>query len=93
MANLTETAHQANNQTVLYLLNQDLQDIDKVIADKDLVQHLESTLIHWTRQIKEVVSNQQTWQNDDKTGPLEEIESKETWHHIMATRRDCALCR
>ena len=28
------------------------------IADKDVVQHLESQVIHWTRQIKEVVNNQ-----------------------------------
>ena len=37
--------------------NESLKDSELAANDKDLVQRLESTLIHWTRQIKEVVSN------------------------------------
>jgi dynein heavy chain, axonemal len=41
---------------------------------KDVVQRLESLLIHWTRQIKEVVNTQHTSETSDNTGPLEEIQ-------------------
>ena len=34
---------------------------------------LESTVIHWTRQIKEVVNNQDSVHNTATAGPLEEI--------------------
>lgn len=87
MASLTETANQVKGHTVLYLPSEDLTelvDMDwseadgkgmrKGALDKDLVQRLESTLIHWTRQIKEVVSNQETSHHVDNSGPLEEIE-------------------
>jgi len=82
MASLTETTHQVQGHTVLYLPDEDLerasgaeqkQRIEEAAQDKDLVQRLESTLIHWTRQIKEVVSNQETSHHVDNSGPLEEI--------------------
>ena len=56
MASLTETANQAKGHTVLYLPSEDLTDVEAGSLDKDLVQRLESTLIHWTRQIKEVTT-------------------------------------
>jgi hypothetical protein len=34
------------------------QDAKEASKQKDLVQRLESTIIHWTRQIKEVVNRQ-----------------------------------
>jgi hypothetical protein len=64
---LTHASHnflcvQAKGKTVLYIpsrgklpgAGQEYTDADA--KDKDLVQQLESTLIHWTRQIKEVGS-------------------------------------
>eukprot|EP00898_Chlorokybus_atmophyticus_P005400 jgi/Chlat1/5861/Chrsp4S06373 len=43
-------------------------------VEKDLVQRLESTLIHWTRQIKEVVNNQDnSAELGEDAGPLAEI--------------------
>jgi len=42
----------------LYIPNEDLSDIDTAIKDKDLLQRLESIVIFWTRQIKELVQNQ-----------------------------------
>ena len=58
MASLTETAYQAQGKTVLYLPREgaalDTGDVAAAAGDKDLVQRLESTVIHWTRQIKEV---------------------------------------
>ena len=76
MASLTETVHQAHGKTVLYLPqeNVDLDDIDMVLTDKDLVQRLESTVIRWTRQIKEVVNLQDNSSSDAETAtPLDEI--------------------
>jgi len=58
MASLTETAYQARGKTVLYLPREgsvlEGNDVSLAASDKDLVQRLESTVIHWTRQIKEV---------------------------------------
>lgn len=58
MANLTESVHSLKGKTVLYIPGEDVSDAQAVAREKDLVQRLESTLIHWTRQIKEVVNNQ-----------------------------------
>jgi hypothetical protein len=44
MASLTETANQVKGHTVLYLPNEQLDDVDAAAADKDLVQRLESTV-------------------------------------------------
>lgn len=41
---------------------------------KDIVQRLESLLMHWTRQIKEVINTQHTSETSDNSGPLEEIQ-------------------
>ena len=64
-------------KTVLYLPqeNVDLEDLETVRADKDLVQRLESTVIRWTRQIKEVVNLQDNSMNSDAetATPLDEI--------------------
>ena len=40
--------------------------------DKDLIRRLETTLIHWYRQIKDVVNNQDT-PDSENAGPLTEI--------------------
>jgi hypothetical protein len=37
---------------------------------KDVVQRLELLLVHWTRQIKEVVNNQHTSETTENSGPL-----------------------
>ena len=77
MANLTETAFQMHGKTVLYIPQEstDLSDLDAIMDDKDLVQRLESTVIRWTRQIKEVVNLQTTSKQDAETStPLDEIE-------------------
>lgn len=38
------------------------------------MHHLESIVIHWTRQIKDVVNNDDNALNTEILGPLEEIE-------------------
>ena len=90
MAALTESVNLEKGKTVLYV-PRDI-DCDGGVGDgggggagdepldgeraKHSVRRLESTLIHWTRQIEEMVKNQ-TVENragDDSLGPLQEIE-------------------
>ncbi|KAJ3056564.1 hypothetical protein HK097_005961 [Rhizophlyctis rosea] len=74
MAQLTDTTYQAKGHTVLYVPSEDLSNVEKAAKTKDLVQRLESLLVHWTRQIKEVVNNQHTSETTENSGPLEEIQ-------------------
>jgi dynein heavy chain len=58
LASVVETSFQAQGKTVLYLPAESFStEIGVSASDKDLVQRLEATVIHWTRQIKEVVSH------------------------------------
>ena len=74
MALLTDTTFQLKGHTVLYVPNEDISFPEKAAKSKDLVQRLESLLVHWTRQIKEVINNQHTSESTESSGPLEEIE-------------------
>lgn len=56
MASLTEHAHETFGKTVLYIPHEDISDPASAAKDKALVQRLETSVIHWTRQIKEVVN-------------------------------------
>ncbi len=84
LASLTEVANQARGKTVLYIPNEDLSDLERAVNEKDLVQRLDGTfcyisltlqaiLIHWTRQIKEVITNQDNAELSENAGPLAEI--------------------
>ena len=72
-----KTAYEMSWSTVLYVLREDYSDIEACIHDKDLVQRLETTLIHWIHQIKEVLkgtyASHSSTQSEDK-GLLAEIE-------------------
>jgi len=74
LASLTETTNNLKGKTALYIPLEDLDDAHVAAEDKDLVQRLESTMIRWTRQIKEVVNNQEMAANTETSGPLEEIQ-------------------
>ncbi|RQM24639.1 hypothetical protein B5M09_005107 [Aphanomyces astaci] len=76
MSSLTETVSRGCGKTVLYLPPIALDKAN--YKDKDLLQQLESTVIHWTRQIKEVVNNQDNAHDAEGAGPLEEIKF---WEH------------
>lgn len=52
MAFLTDTTFQLKGHTVLYVPNEDLSNLERAAKTKDLVQRLESLLVHWTRQSK-----------------------------------------
>ena len=45
---LTEAVNQ-KGKTVLYIPAEALDNVERAAQDKDLVQRLESTVIHWTR--------------------------------------------
>lgn len=74
MATLTEESASMKGKTQLYIPEEHITDIDAAVRDKDLIQRLESTVIYWTRQIKEVVSNQETQTTQDNQSPLDEID-------------------
>jgi dynein heavy chain len=75
MANLTETAHELQGSTILYVPTENIESVEAAGKEKDQVQRLESTVIHWTRQIQEVVNNQEAGgDSSDDAGPLAEIQ-------------------
>jgi dynein heavy chain len=73
MAFLNEYTHAQRGQTYLYIPQEDLSDPDANAKDRDLVQRLESIVIGWTRQIKELVSSQDTPGSKTIDTPLDEI--------------------
>eukprot|EP01135_Chromosphaera_perkinsii_P005558 Nk52_evm107s352 gene=Nk52_evmTU107s352 len=73
MAFLTDAANQLKGNTVLYIPKDSFESVEEACASKTTVLHLESVLIHWTRQIKEVLSNQEKSDFEELSGPLEEI--------------------
>ncbi|XP_077988088.1 dynein axonemal heavy chain 2-like [Glandiceps talaboti] len=75
MASLTDTHYKMQGHTVLYIPNEGLHITpEKAAKDKELVQRLETAMVHWTRQIKEVLANQDAFETAENSGPLEEIE-------------------
>ncbi|XP_074979886.1 dynein axonemal heavy chain 2 isoform X4 [Caretta caretta] len=75
MTSLTDTRSKMKGRTVLYIPIEALtMKPEVVVKDKALVQRLETSMIHWTRQIKEVLRAQEAVESRESTGPLEEIE-------------------
>ena len=73
MAQLTDASHQKEGFTELYIPNEDLSNLELAQQDKDLIQRLEATVIHWGRQIKEVINNQDNQHDSESAGPIDEI--------------------
>ncbi|XP_006863561.1 PREDICTED: dynein heavy chain 2, axonemal [Chrysochloris asiatica] len=72
---LTDTRYKLEGRTVLYIPAEAMNmKPEVVVKDKELVQRLEIIVIHWTRQIKEMLSAQETAETGESLGPLEEIE-------------------
>ncbi|KAH7307448.1 hypothetical protein KP509_22G059200 [Ceratopteris richardii] len=74
MASLTESLSYTKGQTLLYippvLFGEDTTQNSK---DRYLIQRLESIVIRWTRQIKEVLRGQDRIIDVEDSGPLEEV--------------------
>ncbi|XP_068785621.1 dynein axonemal heavy chain 2, partial [Struthio camelus] len=85
MTSLTDTRSRLRGRTVLYVPVEALSvEPAAAAADRALVQRLEPSVIHWTRQIKEVLRAQEAVESRESAGPLEEIGF---WQ-----RRCAALC-
>ena len=63
MTSVTEICYQLEGYTELYIPREDLSGSDG--QDKDLIQRLESTIIQWNRQIKEIISNTDSHQENE----------------------------
>ncbi len=74
MASLFEAYQAAKGGAELYIPDEDLSDSVASSKDKDLVQQLESRVIRWTRQIRDVVQLQDSQQERESIRPSEEIE-------------------
>jgi len=74
MGFLTETVYEMKGTTKLYFAQDDLSDTDSCVKNSDLEMRLESTVIHWTRQIKEVLNAGDDSQEKEEEGPLSEVE-------------------
>ncbi|EDQ90997.1 uncharacterized protein MONBRDRAFT_20211 [Monosiga brevicollis MX1] len=55
MSALTEASNRSAGKTVLYIPNEELSDA--AIQDRDLLQRLDSTVIQWTRLLRQVLSS------------------------------------
>ncbi|CAD2220773.1 dynein heavy chain, axonemal [Angomonas deanei] len=74
MATMVEDVNRLKGRTVLYVPSDlSLDDLSEAHNDRELVQRYESTVIHWTRQIKEVVGDRDNSSVSENAGPLEEI--------------------
>ncbi|XP_037072257.1 dynein heavy chain 2, axonemal-like [Pollicipes pollicipes] len=74
MAYLTDARYKAIGQTVLYIPSEDLsRPVEDMAKDKDLVERLEAAMVHWIRQIKEMLSSLDSIEMPEKAGPLDEI--------------------
>ncbi|XP_038624757.1 dynein heavy chain 2, axonemal [Tachyglossus aculeatus] len=75
LASLTDVRYKMEGHTVLYIPMEAMSlNPEVVVKDKELVQRLETSMVHWTRQIKEVLSAQEAMEMGESLGPLEEIE-------------------
>jgi dynein heavy chain, axonemal len=74
MATLTDTIHSSDNRTFLYCPNFEFKSVVDAAQDKEKLQIMESIVIHWTRQIKDVVNSHENSASAESSGPLDEIE-------------------
>ncbi|KAG7496340.1 dynein heavy chain 2, axonemal [Solea senegalensis] len=74
LASLTDDVYRKVGTTVLYIPLEGLQcNPEEASMDKELVQRMESVVIFWTDQIKEVLHGQEIMKVWDSCGPLQEI--------------------
>ncbi|XP_078389870.1 dynein axonemal heavy chain 2 [Cetorhinus maximus] len=75
LASLTDARYKLDGHTVLYIPIESLNlTPEQAAMDKELVQRLETAVVHWTRQIKDVLSAQEAVETGEISGPLDEIE-------------------
>ncbi|KAL4220766.1 Dynein heavy chain 2 [Mactra antiquata] len=75
LATLTDTRWKLEGKTVLYIPTEGTKiPTEEAAKNKELVQRLETAMIHWARQIKEVLNTQDAFEMAESSGPLDEIE-------------------
>ncbi|XP_070785989.1 dynein axonemal heavy chain 2 [Enoplosus armatus] len=74
LASLTDDVYKKVGNTVLYIPMEGLQcSPESASKDKKLVQRMETVMINWTDQIKELLNAQGIMKMMDNCGPLQEI--------------------
>ncbi|KAK5609612.1 Dynein heavy chain 2, axonemal [Crenichthys baileyi] len=74
IAGLTDDLYKKAGNTVLYIPVEALQhSAEEASKDKELVQRLETMMIHWSDQIKEQLNVQETMDTRENCSPLQEI--------------------
>nr|XP_020476144.1 LOW QUALITY PROTEIN: dynein heavy chain 2, axonemal [Monopterus albus] len=74
LASLTDGVYKKADKTVLYIPMEGLQCRPaEASSDKKLVQRMETVIIHWTDQIKELLNAQEITEMWNDCGPLQEI--------------------
>ncbi|KAM6908086.1 dynein axonemal heavy chain 2-like [Lycodopsis pacificus] len=74
LVSLTDAVYNTVDNTVLYTPMEALQCSPEVASkDKKLIQRMESVMIHWTDQVKKLLSTQEIMKMSEKCGPLQEI--------------------
>lgn len=74
MATLTDAMYFKSTRTVLYCPNFDFANVAQAAVNKERLQILESIVIHWTRQIKDVINNHDSLSSAETSGALIEID-------------------
>ena len=74
MSTLTDAMYSKGSRTVLYSPHFDFTSIAEAAASKDRLQIMESIVIHWTRQIKDVINNHDSLSSAETSGALVEID-------------------
>jgi dynein heavy chain len=73
LAHLTETVSLREGKTKLYIPQENFDPNMSSNDKKDMIHRLEAILLHWTKQIKDLLNNQINQGDSDNAGPLEEI--------------------
>lgn len=66
MGSMSDAMNSAEGNTILYVPKDDLSAPEVCAKDRDLVQRLEECVIHWTRQMKGLISGGQGKQVEDR---------------------------
>uniref|UniRef100_A0A671XQT1 Dynein axonemal heavy chain 2 n=1 Tax=Sparus aurata TaxID=8175 RepID=A0A671XQT1_SPAAU len=71
---LTDVVYKKEGRTVLYIPVECLNySSEEAYRDKMLVQRMETVMIEWTDQIKELLNDQNTMAMNDTSGPMQEM--------------------
>nr|XP_040043942.1 dynein heavy chain 2, axonemal isoform X1 [Gasterosteus aculeatus aculeatus] len=74
LVSLTDAVYKKEGKTVLYIPMEALQcRPEEASKDKKLIQRMEVVVIHWTDQVKELLSTQEIMKMREKCGPLQDI--------------------